>query len=409
MRAAPALLTVTVLLAACAENEAPADPLDGLELVGEDPTELPLPGLDSTWRARFNEGDAIFATPFRSAEGLGPLYIRSSCEACHRADSKGPGKVTKMVVVEADGVTPAADQSLLPFGHTERGQLVAPATTPIRAPADTSVKTSTRLGPAVFGRGYLEAIRDDEIERIEAEQAQRTDGVSGRIHRVPWRSEANPEQPFHRYGPGDAGLIGRFGVKARIATLDDFSADAFQGDMGMTSPLRPLELANPDGLADDAREGIDLDSETVNAAADYVRLIRMPSREAADPKAAALFEKAQCSICHVPSLRTRDDYPIAQLAGIDAPVYTDLLLHDMGVELADSLPEGDASGGEWRTAPLIGLRHLRSYLHDGRASTVEEAILLHRGTGSEANASVDAYEALSSGDRALLLDFVESL
>jgi len=102
---------------------------------------------------------------------------------------------------------------------------------------------------------------------------------------------------------------------------------------------------------------------------------------------------------------TRADYPVAALAGIDAPIYTDLLLHRMSDELADGLPadagvDGQADSFSWRTAPLIGLRFDRTFLHDGRAKSVTEAILLHRGTGSEANAAVDAFDALGAGDQA---------
>jgi CxxC motif-containing protein (DUF1111 family) len=100
---------------------------------------------------------------------------------------------------------------------------------------------------------------------------------------------------------------------------------------------------------------------------------------------------------------------VVQLAGIYAPVYTDLLLHDMGEELADRQTDETAGPRDWRTAPLIGMRFQRSYLHDGRAATVEVAILKHAGPGSEANASVDKFQALPPDQRAALLDFVRGL
>src|SRR5690606_33901635 len=122
---------------------------------------------------------------------------------------------------------------------------------------------------------------------------------------------------------------GRFGHKARIATVDELTADAYQGDMGITSPMRPEEPPNPEGLVDDARSGLDIELDTVNVAADYVRLLAIPERRATTERGARLFAEARCAVCHVPSLRTRDDYPIPQIAGMDAPIYTDLLLHDM--------------------------------------------------------------------------------
>jgi len=394
-----------LVLLACAE-----DPLAGLTVVGEDPSDGPLSGLDEAQLTRFDEGDARFEEVFREPTGLGPLYIRHSCASCHEDDGRGPGAVTKMIVVEADGVTPAADQSALPHGHTERTQLAAGATEPVAPPTSTAeLLVTRRFGPPVFGRGYLEAIADDEIERVAAEQALRADVIHGRINRVPWQSEANPAQLYHAYGPGSAALIGRFGLKARIATIDEFTADAYQGDMGITSPLRPAEVDNPDGLTDDRLPGVDIDAGTINATADYVRLLRIPLRGAPDARGAALFEEALCAVCHVPSLRTRGDYPIAQLSDVDAPIYSDLLLHDMGDALADGITEGEAGPRDWKTAPLIGLRHMSRYLHDGRASTVAEAITGHQGAGSEANESVDRFDALAEDGRSALVAFVEGL
>jgi CxxC motif-containing protein (DUF1111 family) len=137
--------------------------------------------------------------------------------------------------------------------------------------------------------------------------------------------------------------------------------------------------------------------------------LRIPERPELVARGRTRFEEALCAVCHVPRLRTRDDYPVAELANVDAPVYSDLLLHDMGDDLADGLVEGSATEREWKTSPLTGLRFQSVYLHDGRARTVEEAILMHRGPGSEANASVDAFVALEAEDREALLAFVENL
>jgi CxxC motif-containing protein (DUF1111 family) len=182
--------------------------------------------------------------------------------------------------------------------------------------------------------------------------------------------------------------------------------------MGITSPLRPDEIPNPDGLTDDTgKPGIDVSYDSVNSRAMYVRLIAIPERvvSAAGDK---LFDDALCSVCHAPSLATRSDYPVASIVGTAAAVYTDFLLHDMGDELADGLPvgvEGEAGPRDWRTAPLIGLRFNREFMHDGRAKTVEDAIEMHRGNGSEANVAVDAFDSLSHTDRAELLEFVSGL
>jgi CxxC motif-containing protein (DUF1111 family) len=255
----------------------------------------------------------------------------------------------------------------------------------------------------------MEAVRDDEIERIEREQAARDDGVSGRINRVPYGAEPNPDQPFHAHDRAATGLIGRFGLKARIATIDEFTADAYQGDMGITSTLRPDEPPNPDGLTDDARPGPDVSAEVVNLTADYVRLLALPRREDGPPEGPELFERVGCASCHVPSLRTRSDYPIPQLAGIDVAVFTDFLVHDMGEGLADGIVEHGASGREWRTAPLIGLRHMPSYLHDGRASTLEEAIEAHGAEDAESRRAYEAFRALDEPARQMLVSYVSTL
>ncbi len=398
------------LLTACTGSPETTDPLAGLTIVGSDPPDSPLLGLEGKWMDRFNEGDALFEAVFRDSQGLGPNYIRFSCASCHADDARGPGVVTKMIVVEADGITPALDQSELPWGHTARPQTAGGAQSSLAVPEDVpDLLVSTRSPPAVFGRGYLEAVLDNEIERVEAEQAARGDLITGRINGVPWQSEPNADTEFHTYGPGDVGLIGRFGLKARIATIDEFTADAYQGDMSITSPLRPDELANPDGLVDDDLPGEDITLETVNVVGDYVRLLEIPVRTAPAGDGAYLFEATDCAACHVPTLRTRDDYPIPQLAGIDAPIYTDLLLHDMGDGAADGLEDFDATSTEWQTPPLIGLRHLRRYMHDGQATTVTAAVLAHEGPGSEANASVESYLSLTATEQADLIAFVESL
>ena len=134
-------------------------------------------------------------------------------------------------------------------------------------------------------------------------------------------------------------------------------ADALQNDMGITSPLRPDEFPNPDGLTDDAKPGIDVTADSVNLRADYVRTIAIPWRATPDAaRARRCSMRRGAARCHVPTLHTRADYPIAELADIDAPIYTDLLLHDMGDDLSDSLADGEgvATPRTWRTAPLIG-------------------------------------------------------
>jgi CxxC motif-containing protein (DUF1111 family) len=394
------IVAVAALLPACADDGEATEPPSTLA----NASDVPLDGLSAADVAEFHRGDDLFDLPFRPVDGLGPYFIRTSCGSCHAEGSRGPGLVQKMAIVDADGVTAAADQSALPYGHTIRQGLAAGAMTPLTAPQRPDVLVTIRLGPPVLGRGYMEAIADAEIQRIAAEEATRSDAIHGTIPMTTFDSVPSGDG-FSTYHTGDT-VIGRFGVKARVATLDDFTADAFQGDMGMTTPMRPTELPNPDHLTDDARAGVDLDQEHVDRVAFYLRRIAIPRRVGLTERGAALFDQVACSACHTPSLHTRADYPIAQLADIDAPVFTDMLLHDMGDGLADGMTDGGGGSRDWRTAPLIGLRFSKLYLHDGRASTVTDAILMH---GGEAEASVAALTALTQADRDALIAYVEAL
>ena len=388
------LRSVAALLAAlcaqgCGEAPGPATPW---RVVREDPTDVPMRGLSPEEQSGFDRGDVLFARQYLPSQGLGPLFVRSSCESCHASDSRGPGFVERAIAVTNDGYTPATDQSLMPFGPVLRPYFVAPATRGLDAPPQGTpgLLRSLRLGPAVFGRGWIEAVDDAELLRVADEQQR-----AGRVHgRVPRLAD---------------GRIGRFGLKSRVATLEEFAADAYRGDMGLTSPLQPTEAPNADGLTDDQLPGVDLDITAVRDVGAYLRALAMPRREGLDARGRALFERARCSDCHAPSLRTRADARPSPLASADAALYSDLLLHDMGASLADGSVEGAAGPRDWRTAPLMGLRFFRSFLHDGRARTLEEAIRMHRGDGSDANGSIDAFDALPASERAALLDHVGRL
>jgi CxxC motif-containing protein (DUF1111 family) len=411
------------VVAACDESE-PRSPFSPEATPpGDEPTgaaapgpaifsDLPIAGLSEEDEGIFADGDELFDTPFRLADGLGPLFTHQACSGCHSDGVRGPGAVQKMVVVEADGFTPKADQrTLLPYGNTVHPQATEGVLTIMPPAGEASVKVSRRVGPAVVGRGYIEAIRDDEIERVAREQAEHAGSVKGRINHVVYQSEANPDQRFHQLAKG-APVIGRFGLKARLGTLDDFSADAAQSDMGLTSPLRPTELANPSNASDN-KPGPDLSLQTINKMANYIRMLGIPRRGPLEPRGARLFAQVGCASCHTPALKTRADYPIAALADIDAPIYSDLLLHDMGEALADGIGsaagEGEAGPREWRTTPLIALRFNRTLMHDGRAKTVEAAVLAHESPGSQASPSVARWRTLPEADRATLRAFVEAL
>jgi CxxC motif-containing protein (DUF1111 family) len=393
------------LAASCGDNLQPPAP-DATATTLVRASDVPIDGLSPADVAAFEQGDQLFDLPFTPADGLGPLYVRDACGACHQDGSRGPGLVQKMAEVEADGITADPDQSELPYGHSIRAELAAGATTPVEPPpGDANVKVTTRVGPPVFGRGYIEAVDDASIVAMAAAEAKRTDGIHGVVAMSPYLSVPNPDTTFGNYQTGQM-VIGKFALKARVGTVDDFVADAFQGDMGLTTPMRPTELANPDNLTDDLKPGVDLDIDHVNQIAFYVRRIAIPERVGLTPQGEKLFDQLACSACHVPAMQTRSDYPIPQLAGIAAPIYSDLLLHDMGPAFADGMVDGGATSTQWRTAPLIGERFVKELMHDGRAATIEDAILAHDG---EALAAANGFRALTPANQQLLVDFVGAL
>ena len=350
---------------------------------------LPLASASEEELQLFREGDALFEATVRESDGLGPLYVRDSCAACHQGDGRGPGFVNKLAPTTA--MSRVELDRLLPFGPTERPFVTANAKLALLTPDPEKLRSVRRLPPAVFGRGYIEAISESEIERVAELARARTGTARGRPNRL------------------KTGAIGRFGIKARLATLVDFTADALNGDMGVTTPMRPREPSGPEGLEDDGKPGIDFDAKRVARISDYVRLLEIPARKRQDSDARALFDAVGCAACHVPSLHTEPRFRVAALANIDAPIFSDLLLHDMGEARSDGQYEEDARPSEFRTAPLIGVRFLSTLLHDGSAHNVVEAIEAHGASGSEGRDSLQRYKGLSPDERAGLVRFVEAL
>jgi CxxC motif-containing protein (DUF1111 family) len=268
--------------------------------------------------------------------------------------------------------------------------------------------------PPVFGSGLIEAIPEAAILAHADPDDLDGDGISGRANLV----TAAPFVPGTEPGGSGALVVGRFGRKAQNAVLLQQVVEAYLQDIGITSPFLPLENRNPRAPvpieAVDRAPDPEVSEATIQAVTHYVRALAppQPGEETAQRVLGrSLFEQSQCARCHVPSFQTGPS-PIPALANRTVTLYSDLLLHDMGDALADNRPDGQATGREWRTTPLWGLRLMRSFLngrallmHDGRATSVEEAILLH---GGEAAASRAAFLALTPAQRAALLDFVES-
>jgi CxxC motif-containing protein (DUF1111 family) len=264
---------------------------------------------------------------------------------------------------------------------------------------------SPRVAPAVFGAGLLEAVPAEQIESRVDPDDRDGDGVSGRPN-------------YARTANGDR-VLGRFGWKAAVASVPDQVVNAFHGDIGITSAAHPKQncttvqaacLAAPNGGTPE------LEGKRLERVVFYNRTLAVPARRAvgsADTDAGErTFAQLGCTLCHTGELRTGDSASVPALENQTIRPYTDLLVHDMGAGLADNRPDGEANGREWRTAPLWGIGlvepvngHTR-FLHDGRARSLEAAILWH---GGEAERAQRAFLALPESDRRRLIAFLESL
>ena len=266
---------------------------------------------------------------------------------------------------------------------------------------------SPRLAPNVFGAGLLNAIAEKDLLAQEDIQDNDQDGISGRYNRVPNVVTGELE-------------VGRFGFKAKHPNLDQQVAAAFRDDIGITNPLFKEEVcteAQPScskASALGGHDSVELPQKLLNLVNDFSQFLAVPpARNLQDKQQGrALFYQLNCHQCHTPSYTTDKNFPVSELAEQIIWPYTDLALHDMGEGLADGVIEFDASGSEWRTPPLwgIGLQKKytgqQRYLHDGRARTIEEAILWH---GGEAQASQVMYKQLDKKQREELLAFIAAI
>jgi CxxC motif-containing protein (DUF1111 family) len=449
-------------LAAAASSDAPSwfgAPIAGeatLAIANENAFARPIPTMPVEDLRRFTFGNRLFNTNWVAApasvdafDGLGPLFNRVSCSACHTRDGRGrppehDGEALESMLVRlslpgdgghagvnlvphyGDQLNEKALPGVLPEGRTvvhyterrgsypdgESYSLLVPsyqfADLAYGAlPADTLI--SPRVAPAVFGLGLLEAVPDAEITAHEDADDADHDGISGRANHV-WDAEHGRT------------VLGRFGWKANQPSLRQQSAAAANGDIGLTTSLFAREnvaagqdaaAAAPSGGANGAPEMRDdfLDKLTF-----YLQTLAVPApRNAGSADAAQgarLFAGIGCTGCHAPTLTTGEYAAVPELSHQTIHPFTDLLLHDMGEELADGRPDFAALGGEWRTPPLWGIgltpvvnRHTR-FLHDGRARSLEEAVLWH---GGEARGARDAFTRLTHTERRELLDFLASL
>ena len=361
---------------------------------------LPLPNLSEAELAAFAAGQSLFNRPFTPEEGLGPVFNQDRCGSCHDLPTSGGHGAEP--VTRVSRFDPALGCSVLPeSGGGLLQQVVTPRARelgvgPEGIPAQATATSDIRA-PALYGLGLVEAIAQADLLAAADPDDADGDGISGRPN----------------FDAG--GQVGRFGRKARHATLRSFVEEALVAEMGLTTPGGPREELPggrplPDGadLAADPETG----EAEIRLLVDYVRHLAPPRRLLPeDPAARAdvaegerVFAALGCAACHVPWFDTPASGPPA-LRAKRFRLYSDLLLHDMGPELADICAPG-TTPAEWKTARLVGLGHRFEFLHDGRAQTIAEAVMLH---GGEAAAARDAFRALDAAARRQLLRFLQSL
>ncbi len=359
----------------------------------------PLPGLTKAQIESFTTGLDEFTNAEDVEGGLGPIFNNVSCVACHSAPAVGGSSretVTRFGHATAGSFDPLADLG----GSLLQSQAIDPAALET-VPPEANVQGIRQTTP-VFGLGLIEAIPDDAIRQLAARPSR--DGIAGRAARV-MDVVSGRER------------VGRFGWKAQQATLLAFSADAYRNEMGITNRFFPTEnapngdtakLAKWDKIADPEDE---VDAATgrsdIDVVADYMRLLGAPPQLPFSPAAQTgwgIFRQIGCDACHTPVQMTgRSDIPALNLRPV--PLFSDLLLHDMGT-LGDGIAQSDAGPRDMRTAPLWGLRASAPYLHDGRAPSVDEAIRAHAGEAANAR---DRYLRLRMQQRRQLLEFLNSI
>jgi CxxC motif-containing protein (DUF1111 family) len=348
---------------------------------------------------RFRAGQEEFLAVRDPDDGLGPAYNGTSCGGCHSTPAIGG---SGLITVTRAGLQDAAGNFTALGGDTLFQVFSIPNhTCQPQVPANANV-IAHRVSIPLFGSGLIEAISDDTLIAMEDPNDSNGDGIRGRAARIVDPATGQPR-------------IGRFGWKAQHATLLSFAAQALRDEIGITNDLFPDELAvgvDPeklklcDTVADpedvrDRRTGL----RGIDRLEAYLRYLAPVDQIPGDAIAngEVLFKSVGCASCHVPVLVTAPNSDPA-LDRKSIALYSDLLLHDVGT--GDGIAQGAAGPGEFRTPYLWGLRFRRPLLHDGSASTADQAILHHAG---EAAGVVQNYNALSPDDRATLIVFLMSI
>ena len=407
----------------------------------------PFPALSDEEEDQFNRGDLIFEGTFVQSgpmntvrPGLGPLYNNNACINCHQNEGRPPfprdlNTLSGFFLRVSSGNDPIYGpigtpgfggqlQQLANGGFKPEVKFRVEYTDLVRTYADGTKVTlrkpkysvydtyipfpsdamlSPRIGMTMYGLGLLEAIPEETILSYADPDDLDGDGISGR-----------PNYVYHT--PTGEVLIGRFGWKANTATVLDQTCQAAVNDMGLTNRIYPThqddrikDVKAPDG------KPYELPDHQLDNMVFYARTLAVPAPRGLNRldvrRGAARFKDLGCDKCHVPSMTTGTS-DIKVLSNQVIYAYTDMLLHDMGEELSDHRPDHGAYGHEWKTRPLWGIglnytvNNYENYLHDGRARTIEEAILWHGGEAKEIRLK---FMALPKQQRDEVITFLKAL
>lgn len=380
----------------------------------------------------FNKNWVMAPASTTARDGLGPIFNARSCASCHFKDGRGrapeagelaTGYLLRLSIAGSNGTMPHQSYSgqfqdqgnlgikpevSIAINYTEMpGSYPDGENYTLRKPnivlsnfkfesLGSETEISPRIAPQMIGLGLLEDLPEPQILAWEDVNDADNDGISGKANYV---TDIETGQL----------ALGRFGWKSNSPNIKQQVAEAFSGDMGLTSPLKPNEdCTSPDCKEQPSGGSPEVDTDALAQVALYSRSLAVPQqRNFANvdvKKGYNTFVNLGCGACHKSNVALNN--------GLVISPFTDLLLHDMGDELADNRPDRLATGKEWRTAPLWGLGLIQTVnghqqlLHDGRARNIEEAILWH---GGEAEKSKKAFKELSKTDRLNLIKFLESI
>ncbi len=362
----------------------------------------PVEGLSPEQSKKFLRGDIAFNDEiFSSANGLGPLFVASSCGTCHAGDGKGHPFTTLTRFGQKDSM----GNTFLHAGGPQLQHRAIPGFAGEQIPAGATFSRFTP--PANTGLGFFEAVTDATLLSMADENDTDGDGISGRpnwVH-IPAYAIIRPGSATN-----NGRYIGRFGKKAAVYNLLQQTVNAYNQDMGINTSFEPFNTY--DGQETDA----EVSNQTVQNVVFYLQTLKAPvQRNQSDASVIVgkqIFINIFCGKCHTPQMQT-GDFPIASIANKTFFPFTDMLLHDMGAGLDDGYTEGNALSSEWRTPALWGLGLSSNsqggqvfLMHDGRAKSIETAILLH---GGEAEQSKQNFQQLNNEKKQQLLKFLQSL